>query len=235
MAMIQQKQKKCKGTGRSINFGCGLPKYLHKFGLCKDCFFDWLYNTHEGRSFLDSTQIRAKKHVQKEQKKEQSAKKEETRQKKIDLMGSDRYRAKYVQPVFNEIARLIDYGQPCVVTGLYDGKMNGGHFMSVNSNRTICLNLHNIHNQAFESNHFKSGDNLKYRQGLIDTYGLEYLEKVEALKRIQPLHLTKQDLIEFREIAMEIRNELKKNPTIRTPKERIALREEINRRIGIYN
>ena len=105
---IQISMKRCRATGKAINFkGCGQSKYLHKFGLCKDCFFEWLYNTTEGKTFLDSTQIRAKKHVQKEQKKEQSKKKEETRQKKIDLMSSDKYRSEILQPIFNEIARLI--------------------------------------------------------------------------------------------------------------------------------
>lgn len=232
--MIQVKPKKCKGTGRALGFGCGEVKLPHKFGVCSTCWPKWLLNTPEGLSFLKSTQIKAKTHVQKEAKKEQSIKKEENRQRKIELLRPDAYRAKYVQPVINEIARLIDYGQPCLATGLYDNKMNAGHYMSVASNRTICLNLHNLHNQSFESNHWKSGDNLKYRQGLIDTYGIEYLEKVEALKKIQPVHLSRQDFERIREVAMEIKNELKNNLIIRNPQERIELREVLNKRIGIY-
>jgi dihydroorotase-like cyclic amidohydrolase len=45
--------------------------------------------------------------------------------------------------------------------------------------------------------------------------------------------MNKQDLINFRENAMEIRNELKNNPAIRTPEERIALLEKIKEKIGI--
>lgn len=233
--MIQQKPKCCRGTGKAIGFAsCGQSKYLHKFGLCKACFFEWLYNTADGELFLYSTQIRAKKHVQKEQKKEQSVKKEETRQKKIDLMGVDKYRSEVLQPIFNEIARLIDYQCPCIATRLYDGKMNGGHFIAVGSNRTIALNLHNIHMQCFESNVHKGGDNNLYRQGLIDVYGEEYLDKVESLKRTPAIHLSKSDMIEIKKLASDIRNELKADLKHRTPEERIALREEINLRIGIY-
>lgn len=233
--MIQRKPKKCKGTGRAIGFGCLTPKMLHKFGLCIDCFKNWLFDTSEGSKYRESVQIRAKKHVQKQTKKEESEKKEENRQKKIDLMSSDRYRAKYVQTVFNKIARLIDYGQPCIVTGYYDGIMNGGHFISVGNNRTLSLNLHNIHIQSYESNGPKGGDNQLYRQGLIDTYGIEYLEKIEALKSTPALKLSKSELVNFRSIAMKIVNELKNNLIVRTPEERIVLREEINQRIGIYN
>ena len=231
--MIQQKPKKCKGTGKALGYGCGDKLFLHKFGLCQKCFKEWLFS-NDGLPYLNSTQIRAKKYVQKEQNKELAIKKEETRQKKIDLMSSDRYRAKYVQPVFNKIARLIDYGQPCIVTGYYDGVMNGGHFISVGNNRTLSLNLHNIHIQSYESNGPKGGDNQLYRQGLIDTYGIEYLEKIEALRSIPALKLSKSELVHFRSIAIKIANELKSNPIIRTPEERIALRESINKKIGIY-
>ena len=234
--MIQQKPKRCRGTGKAIGFvSCGQSKYLHKFGLCKDCFFEWLYNTTEGKTFLDSTQIRAKKHVQKEQKKEQSKRKEETRQKKIDLMSSDKYRSEILQPIFNEIARLIDYGCPCIATGLYDGKMAGGHYHSVGSNRTTALNLHNIHIQSFHSNGPSGGgDNIRYRNGIIRTYGQEYMDKIESLSKTPAIHLSKDDMIEIKKIASEIRLELKSDLKYRTPEERIALREEINQLIGIY-
>jgi len=159
----------------------------------------------------------------------------EKKEKTIDLMSCDEYRSKYVQPIINEITRLIDYGQPCIATGKYNGKMNGGHYHAVGSNRTLALNLHNIHIQSFESNHFKSGDNLLYKEGLIKTYGLDYFERIEALKQTKPIKLTKSELIEIKKIASEIRNELKKNQYQSYPPEkRIEMREYINQRIGIY-
>lgn len=169
----------------------------------------------------------------KQAKKERTEKVKQTSEKKVDLMSTDKYRSKYVQPLINEIARLIDYGQPCIASGKF-GKQNGGHFIATGSNRTLTLNLHNIHVQSFESNHFKSGDNLRYRQGLIDTYGIAYLEKVEALKAIKPLHLTKDDLKEVKWIATDILKELKADLRVREPEERIRLREIYNQQLGIY-
>jgi len=167
----------------------------------------------------------------------ESIKKAKTEKKENtdDLMSCDKYRAKYVQPIINEIARLIDYGQPCIATGKYNGKMNGGHYHAVGSNRTLALNLHNIHIQSFESNHFKSGDNLLYKEGLIKTYGLDYFERIESLKQTKPIKLTKSELIEIKKLATQVRNNIKKEDLIiRSPENRILLREKINDFIGIY-
>jgi hypothetical protein len=162
------------------------------------------------------------------------AKNKENKEKTIELLTTDRYRKKYVQPIFNEIARLIDYNQPCIATGNYKGKMAGGHYHSVGSNRTICLNLHNIHIQSFQSNGPKGGDNIKYREGIIKTYGLHYLEQIEALSLIKPIKLDKSDLMDIKIHASAIKKQLKKELRVRTPDERINLREVINNQIGIY-
>jgi len=156
------------------------------------------------------------------------------KERSVELMSCDEYRSKYIQKIINEIARLIDYGQPCIATGKYNGKMNGGHYHAVGSNRTLALNLHNIHIQSFESNHFKSGDNLLYKEGLIKTYGLDYFERIEALSQTKPIKLTKSELIEIKKLASEIKNELKKNPKPKQQSERIYLREIINAQLGIY-
>jgi hypothetical protein len=192
-----------------------------------DCYKDWLLNTEEGRRKLKKSALHAHKEVQKEEK-------QKDKEKKIDLMSKDKYRALYVQPIINEIARLIDYGQPCIATGLFSGKMNGGHFHAVGSNRTIALNLHNIHIQSFHSNHFKSGDNTKYREGLKRVYGQEYLDLVESLNSIPAIHLSLSDLKEIKNHAIIIRKELRESPVVLTPWERIELRDTINFRLGIY-
>jgi len=115
--------------------------------------------------------------VEKQRKSKRTEEKRTTSEQKkkmtVELMSDDKYRSSVLQPVINEIARLVDFGQPCIATENY-GKENGGHYISVGANRTICLNLHNIHIQSFESNHWKSGDTLKYQVGIIRVYGEEY-------------------------------------------------------------
>jgi hypothetical protein len=51
--------------------------------------------------------------------KEREVKKKNAKEKKkmtIDIMSDDKYRSCVLQPVINEIARIIDFGQPCIAT-----------------------------------------------------------------------------------------------------------------------
>lgn len=177
----------------------------------------------------------AKKNREKLLKEDDKAWKQKKNVMIFDSISSDGYRAKVIQPLINEIARLIDYGQPCIATGHYEGKMSGGHFCSVGSNRSCSLNLHNIHVQTFHSNGWKSGDETRYRLGLIKIYGQEYYDFVEGLRHIKNIDLSKERLRELKPFISQIRNDLKRNLVKRTPNERIALRNEINRQIGIYD
>ena len=153
---------------------------------------------------------------------------------KFDNYSSDGYRSKVIQPLINEIARLIDFGQPCIASGRYEGKFSGGHFTSVGANRSVSLNLHNIHIQTFESNSFRSGDETRYRHGLIKVYGNDYFEFVEGLRHLKGIDLSKQRLSELKPLITQIRNDLKRESKKYSPQERIELRNEINEKIGIY-
>jgi hypothetical protein len=231
--MIEIKEKPCLGTGQAKGFGCGRKTKHRVYGLGKmcGCYSDWLLTSDNGKLKMQKSIIAAKSKVQKEQKKLEKDKASKT---KIELMSADKYRAEYLQPIINEITRIIDFGQSCIATGNF-GKMNGGHYVSVGANRTTALNLHNIHIQSFESNHHKSGDPIKYRLGLIERYGNNYFEYVQFIQQHKALHLTKGDMIGLALKAAFIRNELKRNEQSKTPYERIELRNEINLKLGIYD
>lgn len=222
----------CKGLGIAKGHGCGTPQKnrIHGLGIDCRCYSKWLLNTPEGAEKLKRTTITVSEKAIRQRKIDERNK---TKESKIDLMSADAYRAKILQPVINEIARLIDFGQPCIATGNY-GKENGGHYISVGANRTICLNLHNIHIQSYESNHHKSGDTLNYQNGIVDIYGQEYLDFMNGLKSHPLLKLTKQDLIEIYKLAKPIRNSLAKNPQPLNTEERIQLRNDINQALNIY-
>lgn len=171
-------------------------------------------------------------------KKQKSAKekiaRKETKAKRIEILSPDKYRAKYLQPCINKIARMIDYEQPCIATGKF-GKMAGGHFWSVGSNRTTALNLQNIHIQSYESNGKSGGDPLLYREGLKTIYGIEYLEFVEGLKNTPVLRLNKSEMTTIYARAKIIENRLSKSLEKLNPDQRIKLRNEINLELGIYD
>lgn len=153
---------------------------------------------------------------------------------KFDNYSSDGYRSKIIQPLINEIARMIDYGLPCISSGTL-GKPQGGHYISTGANNSISLNLHNIHIQSYHSNVELSGDEARYRLGLIKWYGNDYFEFIESLRYTKGIDLSKQRLSELKPIIMQIRNDLKREPRKRSPEERIELRNEVNEKIGIYS
>lgn len=231
--MIEQKEKPCLGTGDAKGFGCGHKTKHRVYGLGKmcGCYSDWLLNSENGKIKMAKSIIAAKSKVQKEIKKKES---QENAFKKVAILSPDKYRAKHLQPIINEISRLIDHGQSCIASGNY-GKMNGGHYISVGANRTTALNLHNIHIQSFESNHFKSGDQIKYRLGIIERYGNNYFEFIESLQQHRPVHLSTNEMINISLKANKIRLELKSNVEQKTPFERIELRNRINLELGIYD
>lgn len=225
--------KICKSTNKKTKgFGCGKESDDRLYGLCPSCKGKWILESPLGEKWFDEF---LEKHRKKQNKANAKAERERMKQKKIEIMSPDKYRAKYVQPLINKIARFIDYGHPCIATGNYEGKMAGGHYASVGSNRTICLNLHNIFIQSFHSNSWKGGDDKKYQDSLKLTFSDDYFYFVDGLRQHKPLHLSKQDMIEIKSLAQGIANELEKNLKVRTNAERIELRNEINLMLNIYD
>lgn len=221
--------KACKGNYRVDYFeGCGTTaNSSRKYGLCPSCLYKWSKRTKEGSEWYEKGLIKSRKKIETNNKKEVS-------KKKVESMPKTEYWSKKVQPIFNEIARIIDYGKPCIATNSFEGQKHGGHYISVGSNRTISLNLHNIHLQSAHSNKWKSGDDKRYREGLINRYGIDYLEFMEGLKKCPTLNLSKEELVVIRRNAMDIRIELRKIKKVLSPVESIVLRNEVNKSFGIY-
>lgn len=222
--------KPCKGINKAHGFeGCNKPSNNRKFGLCPACLWDWMLTDERGKIW------REKQFIPRVEKKQKQLDKKKTQQAKINLMSPDKYRAKYVQPLINKIARLLDYGHPCIATGNYEGKMAGGHYTSVGSNRTICLNLHNIFIQSFQSNTWNGGDDKKYQDRLKDIFGQQYFDFVNGLKGHRPINLSKEELIKIKSKAQSIINKLEQFNFMRSSEDRIIARNAVNRELGIYD
>lgn len=227
---MQQKAKKCKGINKANGYaGCGVESLNRKYGLCPSCLYDWMTTNENGKIYYQKQFIPQTKKVSEKNRKKL------TKQKKINLMSPDKYRAKYVQPLINKIARLIDFGHPCIATGNYEGKMAGGHYISVGSNRTICLNLHNIFIQSFQSNSWNGGDDKKYQEQLKQIFGQDYFDFVDSLKGHRPIKLSKPELVEVKEKAQTIIRRLESYNYMRSAEDRILARNAVNRELGIYD
>lgn len=139
-----------------------------------------------------------------------------------------------LQVLINRIIRLIDYGQPCIATGSLNGKGNAGHYFGIGSNDTLRFNLHNIHIQSEHSNSYKSGDTLNYQAGIERIYGIEYLNFMNSLKSLKPIHLGVPEIKDAIIKCREIIKELEQKGYIYDAETRINLRKLYNEQIGIY-
>ena len=222
-------KKNCKGKGLAKGNGCGSLEFIKPLnkGLCSSCWKEWLLSSENGKEYLQKVSIKAKAIIKHDAK---QAKTKGLRK----LMSVDAYRAKVLQPVINEIARLIDFGQPCIASGRTKGKMAGGHRKSIGTNRGIALNVHNIHIQSFESNSFRGGDERAYDAGINREYGNEYLDFLISLENYTA-KFSKSELEESYKKACEFRNKLKKDKKVLSPKDRINKRNEANEFIGLYD
>lgn len=139
-----------------------------------------------------------------------------------------------LQKEINAIIREIDKGHPCIATGSKNGKMNAGHYHSIGSNETLRFHLENIWLQSEHSNMWKSGDTLRYQDGIVSLYGIEYLKRLNRLKMIHPIKLSIEEIKEKIMICRSILKWIKLQDRMFTTQERLELRKEFNLKIGIY-
>jgi len=141
---------------------------------------------------------------------------------------------KEFQTEINSIVRTIDKDYPCIATNTTNGKMNAGHYIGVGANDTLRFHLENIWLQSEHSNTWKSGDTIRYQNGIVATFGKDYLEYMNSLQQIKPIKLTIADVKEKIPIARGILKWLKLQERKFTVAERISLRKEFNTKIGLY-
>lgn len=123
---------------------------------------------------------------------------------------------------------------PCLATQKHARQIHGGHVLSRGSQPSIKYNLHNIHRQSAQSNHWQA-DDIKMREGLEREYGKEYLDFVLSLKQTRALKFTKPQYLAFYRIACDIVNDLRKQGKTFNTKERIEMRNKLNIKLGIYH
>ena len=98
---------------------------------------------------------------------------------------------------FQKYIRLRDFNQPCISCGGNDKDLwDGGHFKKAEIYSGVIFNPDNCHKQCRKCNRFLNGNELMYRLGLIERYGLEYTENIERLaNETRQYKYTKAELI----------------------------------------
>lgn len=226
---IQPKQKPCKGTGVTSGLGCGNPTFNRKLGLglmC-GCYSDFLLKTDAGKVIMQKAMLKGKQTVKKEIVKKS---KTEIREQKDKIKNW----SAELQKKVNIIVRLIDKGLPCLATQRMAKQTHAGHIFARGGNQTIRFNLHNIHRQSAQSNHFQNDDGL-LREGVVREYGQEYMNFISELRRTPALNYSNEQYHEIYKKASKIALRLQKSDLSYDLSNRLQLRDQINVELGIYN
>ncbi len=218
-------EKKCKGTGKAIGYGCGDMQLNRKYGLGVNCgcYIKFLLESDEGAKLIEKNRLKAKKEFKATKRKEHLEKKRELRDYKSKL-----------QSEVQKLARLIDIGNPCLARGNYVEKYDGGHIYTKGAHPEMKFNLHNIHAQGRASNYSQKDDILMY-EGLKRVYGKKYQSFVKSLKNKPFKKVLSSEYYEAYQVAVKWSKKLEKEGKSYNIDERIELRNKINKELLIYD
>jgi hypothetical protein len=97
------------------------------------------------------------------------------------------------QAEFNKFIRLRDEKDPCISCGRYhQGQYHAGHYLSIGSSLELRFNEDNCHRQCAPCNNHLSGNQIRYRQGLIKKIGEDkvlWLEGPHTLPKLGILEI----------------------------------------------
>jgi len=97
---------------------------------------------------------------------------------------------------FQRWIRLRDLGKPCISCSKVTDEMDAGHFKKAEIYSGVIFNENNCHSQCRKCNRFQNGNELNYRLGLIERYGLDFANDIEQLANdTRQFKFTKEQLI----------------------------------------
>lgn len=198
--MIERKEKKCKGIGKTKGYGCGKVTKFREWGLCSTCRNDWLINDERGK--IELTKLTLK--VSKPRRELEKAKIESKRKTITQLINDAR---KY----FQQWIRLRDNDLPCISCGnFYSNFYDGGHFFKAELYTGLIFKEINCNKQCRKCNRYQGGNESAYRQGLIQKYGEEKVKELEELsKSNRSKKYEREELIKIKEYYQNKIKELK--------------------------
>ena len=170
--MIEIKPKPCKGTGKAKGFNsCGKPTTWRKYGLCMDCYREWLLTTSEGQETIMKSTIQAKKKVIHQSRKEHRELKE--KHKSMDSLIQE------ARKPFQQFIRLRDINRLCISCGRDSETWDGGHFYKAELYSGLIFDEDNVHKQCKYCNKYLGGNETGFRAGLEKRYGREFVEDLD--------------------------------------------------------
>jgi len=198
-----EKLKKCKGTGKAIDFGCSNYSEIFKYGLCKKCFIEWLYNTDIGKEVLNKSILISRNKIVKEVKKQSIKNKIEN--KTIALLINE------AKAPFQKLIRIRDHRQLCIccdkLLPFNIGEYDAGHYFKAELYTGLIFHPHNVHGQRVYCNQHLHGNESGYTNGIIRRIGWSNYQHLNFIKdKLKSYKWDRQSLIEMKKYYQ---NELK--------------------------
>lgn len=194
------KEKKCKGQGVAIGYGCGkMTKVEHRiYGLGKmcGCYSDWLLNSEPGK-------IKMQKALQKAQKPRLEFEKvqQENKEKK-GISGA----LLVTKTLVHAYVRERDKNKPCISCGCqWNSDFQAGHHYAAGSFETLRFNLDNIHGQCQQCNLYKEGNFDNYALNLPFRIGIKKYNDLQSLASIDKQFSKVWNLENLKEIREKVK------------------------------
>jgi hypothetical protein len=98
---------------------------------------------------------------------------------------------------FQKYVRMRDEKRPCISCGIENTELwDGGHYKKAEIYSGVIFDENNCHKQCRKCNRFLGGNELNYRSGLIQRYGIEYTDQIEEkANNTRNYKFTKEELI----------------------------------------
>jgi hypothetical protein len=115
--------------------------------------------------------------------------------KAIEAIQPKSYWLKKAQTVVNRYTRLRDKDEGCVSCdkpSTWQGQWHASHYRSVGSAPHLRFDERNVHKSCSVCNNHLSGNQINYRIRLVQKFGIEFVESLEADHK--PKHFTVDDI-----------------------------------------
>ena len=131
---------------------------------------------------------------------------------KRDALKTRKDWIKPTQDAVNRYVRFRDAGKGCIscgtclVLGGVGGGFDAGHYRSRGSAPHLRFELTNVHGQCKRCNNQLAGNAVEFRRGLLERFGLQYVEALEADQ--EPRRHTVEEMAEIRKLVKQLEKEI---------------------------
>ena len=187
--------KKCNPTHKKT-YGyksCEEIKEIYKYGLCKKCFGEWMFNDKRGKEHYKSQFIPK---VKKKVKVEKNNKIKEKKQK----LKSIQQLIKEARIPFQKWIRKRDEDKPCISCGTQKTTIwDAGHYYKAELYSGLIFEEDNVHKQCRKCNSYLGGNEREYKKGLEKRYGKDFVLKIEQKAiNVRSRKYTREELINIK-------------------------------------